>query len=109
MPTFPERPEAPEVFYRSAVVHKKRGNKGAEAKALRDFISRYKGKKAAVPRVVEAHVRLGDIELERLADEKNGRKRKKLRDSADASHSNVFSGRSGWISANPDVRRSRSG
>lgn len=80
---FPERPEAPEVFYRSAIVHKKRGNAAAEARALRDFIRRYRGKKDVVPRVVEAYVRLGDMDEEEAEKATRGSQIRKARKSAE--------------------------
>lgn len=83
---FPERPEAPEVFFRSAIVHRQRGNSGDEIRALRDFISRYRSSAPQVPRVVEAYARLGDIERERAEKAKQARDKKRLNDAADTAY-----------------------
>ena len=67
---FPERKEAPDVYYRAAIVHKKRGAANAEISTLKTFIRRFGGEQANAPRVVEAYVRLGDIYAELAAKEK---------------------------------------
>ncbi len=58
---FPEKPDAADVFFRASIVHKKRNNPVAEAAVLRRFIARYTAVGAQVPKVIEAHARLGDI------------------------------------------------
>ncbi|MDP2345245.1 MAG: tetratricopeptide repeat protein [Deltaproteobacteria bacterium] len=58
---FPEKPDAADVFFRASIVHKKRNNPVAEAAVLRRFIGRYSSSAALVPKVIEAHARLGDI------------------------------------------------
>lgn len=58
---FPDRPEAPDVFYQAASVHKKRGAPGAELEVLNRFIKRYESRTAQAPKVVEAYTRMGEI------------------------------------------------
>jgi TolA-binding protein len=74
---FPDRPEAADVFFRAAIVHKKRGAPGDEIGTLRKFIRKYKKDRAQAPRVVEAHVRIGEVNGE-LAKKASGRKRRNL-------------------------------
>jgi cellulose synthase operon protein C len=83
---FPERPEAPEVFFRSALVHKKREDQRAEEQSLREFIRRYRSNAEQVPRVVEAYARLGDLDRERAEATKTPSEKKRLTDLADASY-----------------------
>ena len=73
---FEERPEAPEVFFRSALVQKRRGDPIAEIKTLNRFIDRYQGSSEQAARVVEAYARIGEIELEAMKNISNRRKRK---------------------------------
>jgi TolA-binding protein len=73
---FPEKEEAPAVFFRAATVHKKRGDTDDEMKTLNRFIQRYKSDPNQVPRIVEAHVRIGDIYKERARNAKGADKKK---------------------------------
>jgi TolA-binding protein len=73
---FPEKEEAPSVFFRAAMVHKKRGDTADEMKTLNRFIQRYKSDANQVPRIVEAHVRIGDIYKDRARAAKGADKKK---------------------------------
>ena len=86
---FPERPEAPEVFFRAAMVQKKAGNDAKEIDTLNRFISKFRSDSTQIPRVVEAYVRIGDIEKERqqkqmdkLAKAKKRKDKKRIRERA---------------------------
>ncbi|MFZ9886450.1 MAG: tetratricopeptide repeat protein [Myxococcota bacterium] len=83
---FPERAEASEVFFRAAIVHRKRKDAGAEERALRDFIGRYENQAAQLPRIVEAWTRIG--ELGRASSEKARapKDKKSLLDNANKSY-----------------------
>lgn len=81
---FPERKEAPDVFYRAAIVQKKRGDAKAEIDTLKKFIKRFGREQANAPRVVEAHVRLGDIYAE-LAGKTRGKTRRNYLKASSAS------------------------
>jgi len=61
---FPDKEDAPGVFFRASVVHKKRNNADAEIAVLKRFIARFGVVDAQLPRVVEARTRLGDIYLD---------------------------------------------
>jgi cellulose synthase operon protein C len=77
---FPERPEAPDVFYRASIVHKKRKNAAAELDVLNRFIKRYGGASAQTPRVIEAYARMGEIYDELAADSRPAENKKKAVD-----------------------------
>lgn len=68
---FPDKPESPDVFYRAAVVHKKRKAPTAELDVLSRFIKQYDGNTAQAPKVIEAHARMGEI-YDELANESKG-------------------------------------
>jgi len=58
---FPNKPDAPSVFYRASLVHQRRGNTDAEAAVLKRFIGRYGSTAGQGPKVVEAQARIGEI------------------------------------------------
>jgi TolA-binding protein len=58
---FTQKPDAPAVFFRASLVHKRRGAADAEIGVLKRFIARYGGTSALAPRVIEAHTRIGEI------------------------------------------------
>lgn len=82
---FPDRPEAPEVFFRSAIVQKRQGAATAEIATLKRFIDRYQSNGAQVPRVVEAHARIGEIYRDLFSKAKKATDRKRYAQNADAS------------------------
>ncbi len=73
---FPDNPEAPKVFFRAALVHKKRGNPAAEKSSLKRFIARYKSSSEQAPLVIEAYTRIGEIEKEKAKTAKKYKQRK---------------------------------
>lgn len=58
---FPEKEDAPAVFYRASLVHQRHNNDDAEAAVLKRFIGRYGSTAGQGARVVEAQARLGDL------------------------------------------------
>jgi TolA-binding protein len=58
---FPAQDDAPGVFFRASLVHKRHGSDAAESAVLRRFIDRFGATSSQAPRVVEAWARIGDI------------------------------------------------
>lgn len=83
---FPDRPEAPDVFYQAALVHKKRNAPAAELDVLSRFIKRYESRAAQAPKIVEAYTRIGDINDE--LSKSDATKKKKALDAWEAAVKN---------------------
>ena len=83
---FPDRPEAPEVFFRAALVHRKNKDASSEIKTLQSFIKRYKNDRAQVARVVESNVRIGDIRNSQAEQSKKSSTRRSKERSAKSSY-----------------------
>jgi cellulose synthase operon protein C len=66
---FPQKPDAPAVFFRASLVHRRRGAADAELGALKRFIARYGTASGQSSRVIEAWTRIGEIN----DTQKNGR------------------------------------
>lgn len=87
---FPERPEAPDVYFRVALVQEKRGDTSAQIKALKAFLKRYQSDAAQVGKRVQAWVKIGEIYQARLAKAKKASARRSLRKSTVAAYENAI-------------------
>jgi TolA-binding protein len=88
---FPERPEAPEVFFRASVVQRKSGSTRNELASIDRFIKKYKNSPEQRPRIVEAEVRKGDIYSERADTAKKAKERRDARKDARAAYERAVS------------------
>ncbi len=87
---FPQRDDAASVFYRASILQKKRKKYDEEIKVLRRFISKYRGDRKQNHRVVEAYVRIADIQFVKFEKAKKARDKKYLRTLAEKEWKNAL-------------------
>jgi TolA-binding protein len=58
---FPDKPDAPDVFFRASEVYKKKKDPQAELDVLKRFVGRYESRQAQMPKVIQAQAREGEL------------------------------------------------